>query len=156
MSHLSRARNTPADPTVREPGTAPAAEPVPLSRPRLRPPIREPAGEDDPDPDERTWAMIAHLSAFAVMVVPALGPWVVWRVRRATSAFVASQAKEALNFNLTVTLAAILCAALFWVGIGIPLGVLLFVGWFSLTIVAAFRANEGIDYRYPVTLRLVR
>jgi uncharacterized protein len=109
-----------------------------------------------PDPDERTWAMIAHLSAFAVMIVPALGPLVVWRARGSASAFVASQAKEALNFNLTVTLAGLVCLALFWFGIGVPLAVLLFLGWFSLTILAAIRANEGIDYRYPVTLRLVR
>jgi uncharacterized Tic20 family protein len=104
--------------------------------------------------------MIAHLSAFAGMVVPWLGhvggPLVVWLTRRDQSAFVERQAREALNFNLTVVLASFVCVALVLIGIGVILGAALFVIWFILTIVAAIRANEGIDYRYPLSLRLLR
>jgi uncharacterized protein len=113
-----------------------------------------------PSSDERTWAMIAHLSAFAGMVMPWLGqvggPLVIWLTRRDQSAFVERQAREALNFNLTVVLASFLCAAFFLIGIGILLWAALALIWFILTIVAAVRANEGIDYRYPVSLRLLR
>ena len=38
----------------------------------------------------------------------------------------------------------------------VPIGLLLFVAWFVLTIVAAIKANEGVAYRYPFALRLVK
>jgi uncharacterized Tic20 family protein len=113
-----------------------------------------------PSSDERTWAMIAHLSAFAGILVPGLGhvggPLVIWLTRRDQSAFVERQAREALNFNLTVVLASFVCMALVLIGIGVLLGAVLFVIWFILTIVAAIRANEGVEYRYPISLRLLR
>lgn len=114
-----------------------------------------------PSSDERTWAMVAHLSAFAGVVLPVLGhvggPLVVWWLtQREHSAFVERQAREALNFNLTVALAIMLFSALVLIGIGLPLLAALFVVWVVLTFVAALKANEGVDYRYPITLRLLR
>jgi uncharacterized Tic20 family protein len=100
--------------------------------------------------------MIAHLSAFVPIVGFLLGPLVIWITWRERSAFVASQAKEALNFNLTVSIAALVCGALVLLGIGVPLLVALFLAWLGCTLLAAIRASEGIDFRYPVSLRLVR
>ena len=40
--------------------------------------------------------------------------------------------------------------------ITIPLGILLGIAWLVLTIIAAMKANEGVAYRYPFTLRLVK
>ena len=118
------------------------------------------AGGCAPGSDECTWALIAHLSAFAGVVVPLLGqiggPLVIWLTRKDQSAFVASQAKEALNFNITVALAGFVFLMLVLLGIGILLLAVLYLAWFTLTIVAAIKAKEGIDYRYPLTLRLVR
>jgi len=110
--------------------------------------------------DERTWGMIAHVSAFAVFVFPLAGniiaPLIVWRTRRDTSTFVEMEAKEALNFNISVALGGVICGLLTFVGLGIPLGAILFFGWLVLTLVAGFRAREGVSYRYPVSLRLVK
>jgi uncharacterized protein len=100
--------------------------------------------------------MIAHLSAFLPVVGFVLGPLVIWLTWRDSSPFVASQAKEALNFNLTVGIAALVCGALVLVGIGVPLLAVLFLAWLGCTLLAAIRAGEGIDFRYPVSLRLVR
>jgi uncharacterized Tic20 family protein len=103
--------------------------------------------------------MIAHLSAFAGFVVPLgniIGPLVIWLARRDQSAFVAAQAKEALNFNISVVIGGILCAVLVFVFIGILLGVALFIAWLAMTIIAAIKASEGVDYRHPVSLRLVK
>jgi uncharacterized Tic20 family protein len=103
--------------------------------------------------------MLAHLSAFAGLVLPfgsVLGPWVIWLTRRERSAFVADQAKEALNFNISVLLGAAICIVLVLVFVGILLGVALFVYWLAMTIVAGIRSGEGIAYRYPFTLRLVK
>lgn len=113
-----------------------------------------------PTQDERTWAMIAHLSAFAVFVFPVGGniiaPLIIWLTRRDTSAFVDAEAKEALNFNITVTLGWVVCACLTVVLIGLPLGLVIFLGWLVMTIVAAVKATEGIGYRYPLSFRLVK
>jgi len=113
-----------------------------------------------PTQDERTWGMIAHLSAFAVFIFPAGGniiaPLIVWLARRDTSAFVEAEAREALNFNITVTLAWIVCGILTFALIGIPLGVVVFLGWLVMTIVAAVKTTEGLGYRYPFSLRLVK
>jgi uncharacterized protein len=109
--------------------------------------------------DERTWGMLAHLSAFSGFLVPlggVIGPLVVWLIKRDQSAFVADQGKEALNFNISVLLAAIVCGVLVLIFIGILLGVALFIFWLTMTIIAGIKASEGVRYRYPVTLRLVK
>jgi uncharacterized protein len=110
--------------------------------------------------NERTWGMLAHLSALLGVVVPVvgcvLGPLVVWLGRRDQSSFVEGQAKEALNFNISVFLAMMVCFLLALVFVGFILGAALFVAWLVMTLVAAIKASEGIPYRYPFSLRLVK
>lgn len=129
-----------------------------------------PPPSDTPSPsgmsiaDERTWALLAHLSTFTAFVTGIgilAGPLLVWLFKREGSAFVDDQGKEALNFNITVVLVSLaLCVfALITFGIGlivaVPVGFMLFLWWFVLTIIAAISANNGTRYRYPLTLRLV-
>lgn len=120
-------------------------------------PAQSPAG---PTQDERTWGMIAHLSAFSVFVFPLGGniiaPLIVWLARRDTSSYVDAEAKEALNFNISVSLGWLVCGLLTFVLVGIPLGVILFLAWLVMTIIAAIKAADGTGYRYPFSLRLVR
>jgi uncharacterized Tic20 family protein len=124
-----------------------------------------------PTQDERNWALFAHLSVligglltygWAASFGSFLGPLIVWLVKKDTMPFVADQAKEALNFGITLT---ILCVALLMLtilslGIGailtIPLFLLIGLAALILVIVAAIKANEGVAYRYPMTLRLVK
>jgi uncharacterized protein len=80
---------------------------------------------------------------------------VVWLSKREESAFVASQAREAVNFNLTVSLAAIVCSLLMLVLVGFLLGTALFIAWLVLTLIAAMKASEGEDYRYPFSLHFI-
>jgi uncharacterized Tic20 family protein len=118
-----------------------------------------PTASGVPTADERTWGMLAHLTAFAFFICPfgnIIGPLVVWLIKRDQSAFVADQGKEALNFNISVVLAGVVCGILVWIFIGILLGVALFFYWLAMTIVAGIKASEGIRYRYPFTLRLVK
>jgi uncharacterized Tic20 family protein len=112
-----------------------------------------------PTPEERNWGTLAHLSAFAGLLLPlgnVLGPLLIWLTRRDRSAFVADQAKEALNFNISVLLGAAICLALVFVFVGILLGVALFIYWLAIIIVAGIKSGEGIAYRYPFALRLVK
>ncbi|MEO6689357.1 MAG: DUF4870 domain-containing protein [Dokdonella sp.] len=115
--------------------------------------------------DERTWAMIGHLSAFSAFITGigcVAGPLLVWLIKRETLPFAADQAKEALNFNITALIAGaalwIITIGTFFIGalLTVPAGLLLCVAWIVFTIIAAIKANEGVAYRYPFTLRLVK
>jgi uncharacterized Tic20 family protein len=123
-------------------------------------PNSTPASGAAPTENERTWGMLAHLSALVGLVIPlignVLGPLGVSIARADQSAFVAAHAKEALNFNISVTLAAVVCALLMLVFIGFLLGSALFIAWLVMTLIAAIKASEGVAYRYPFSLRLVK
>ncbi len=124
-------------------------------------------------PESRMWAALAHISALCGLVVPfgcVIGPLVIWLAKRDELPFVDDQAKEALNFNISTLIYGTVIGALMAVSlvltvvlIGFPLLVMLIlaaialvVAWLVLTIVATVRANEGVVYRYPLTLRLVK
>jgi uncharacterized protein len=118
-----------------------------------------PPGPAEVTQDERTWGMLAHLTAFSGFLIPlgnVIAPLIVWLIKRDQSPFVADQGKEALNFNISVLLAGLVCGVLVWVFIGILLGVALFIFWLAMTIIAGLKASEGIRYRHPFTLRLLK
>lgn len=110
--------------------------------------------------EQRNWAVVCHLSALLGFVVwgvgIVLGPLVAWLVKRDTHPFVDDQGKEALNFQITVFLAGLVCTGLMFVLIGIPL--LVALGIFDLVciVIAAVKASEGVAYRYPISLRLIK
>jgi len=109
--------------------------------------------------DERTWAMICHLSALSVVFTGlglVLGPLIVWLIKKEDMPFVDEQGKEALNFQITMLLAYIVSAILMIVLIGFLM--LFVVGIFDLvmTIIASIKANDGEHYKYPLTLRLIK
>ncbi len=129
------------------------------------------AGDGSSDPQQRQWAMFAHLSsllggllttAWGGSIGCFLGPLVIWLVKKDTMPFVDDQAKEALNFNITVAIIflVLFLMTIFTLGIGIiitgPLFVVVGIAWLVLTIIAAIKANEGVAYRYPLTLRLIK
>lgn len=108
--------------------------------------------------EERTWAMFAHLSAFIGHFIPfghIFGPLVIWLIKKNEMPFVADQAKEALNFQITMTICFIVAGILCLVFIGVVLLPLVWLFDIVLTIMAAVKANDGVAYRYPATLRLV-
>jgi uncharacterized Tic20 family protein len=124
------------------------------------PPHDEAPASVVPSAEERQWAMFAHLSALLGLVTAGwacfLGPLVIWLVKKDTMPFVADQAKEALNFNITVMIAGAICWILVFVLIGFVLLWALAIVWIVFTIMAAVKANEGVTYRYPFALRLIK
>ncbi|CAM3257752.1 MULTISPECIES: DUF4870 domain-containing protein [Brevibacillus] len=109
--------------------------------------------------DERTWALVAHLSALVGCFIPlgnVIGPLIVWLVKREGSEFVDIHGKEALNFNLTVTIFAAIATLLMLVLIGAFLMIALFVFWVICLIMAVMKVNEGKIYRYPITFRFIK
>ena len=103
--------------------------------------------------------MFAHLSALSGVVIPfgnIIGPLVVWQVKKDTLPFAADQGKEALNFNITMLIAAFIGFQLTFILIGLVLLPLIGIAWLVFTILAGIKANEGVAYRYPYALRLIK
>lgn len=136
----------------------------PAGGPPQAPGGRGPSGAGDQSPrpagvssDSRTWGMLAHLSALVGLVIGFgfLGPLVVWLIRRDQDPYVDYHGKEALNFNISVLLYALVSGLLILVLIGVVLLAVVGIGWLVLTIVAGVRASNGEYYRYPLTIRFV-
>jgi hypothetical protein len=70
--------------------------------------------------------------------------------------FVAEQAKESLNFQITVFLLGLLFLSLALVLIGFVLLWVLGLVDLVLVIIAAVQVSGGKPYRYPFCLRLVK
>lgn len=111
------------------------------------------------DKQARLWATVCHLAALVGYIIPmghVLGPLVVWLLKRNDSPFVDDQGKEALNFQLSLTIYGMIAALLVFVLIGLPLLLALMVIQVVFVIVAAVKANEGQAYRYPMTIRFFK
>ena len=110
--------------------------------------------------DEQNWAMLCHLSALAGFLVPfgnIVGPLLVWLIKRAELPMVDRHGKEALNFQITVSIAIAVCIPLIFVLIGIPLLFIVGIGALILTVVATVKVSNGdFEYRYPFALRLLK
>jgi uncharacterized Tic20 family protein len=103
-----------------------------------------------PTQDEKTMAMLAHLLTFVSTI---LAPLIIYLVKKDESQFVATHAKESLNFQITLVIVCIILAITI-----IGLFLIWIVGILALVcvIIATIRANEGKIYRYPFTWRLIK
>ena len=139
------------------------------NNPTMTPGPAAPAGA--PGAEERQWAMFAHLSALLGGLLTSgwagnlgffIGPLVIWLLKKDTMPFVNDQAKEALNFAITVSILflAQLILTLMTLGVGalltVPLMLIIGVAALVFVVIAAIKANEGVAYRYPFSLRLVK
>ena len=108
---------------------------------------------------ERTAAMLCHLTALAGVIIPfgnLLGPLIVWLVKRDESPLVDREGKESLNFQISMSIYAIVSSLLILLLIGIPMLVIVGLVDIILTIVASVKTANGESYTYPLTIRFLR
>lgn len=109
--------------------------------------------------EERNWAMLSHLLALVGYVVIPFGniiaPLIIYFMKKDESPFVADQARESLNFQISLSIYAIISGILVVILVGILLLVVIWVAGVVLTIIASVKAANGEAYRYPLTLRLI-
>ncbi|WP_303636266.1 MULTISPECIES: DUF4870 domain-containing protein [Stenotrophomonas] len=105
--------------------------------------------------DQRTMALAAHLLGIFTGFIGAL---IIWLINKddAAKSFVTDQAKEALNFQITVTIAMVISILLMIVIIGGILAPIVGIINLVFCIIAAVKANNGEAYRYPFALRLIK
>ena len=109
--------------------------------------------------EEHQWAMFAHIGTFSSMFVPLgniIAPIVIWQMKKHESDFVVEQAKESLNFQITLMIYAVISILLCFIIIGFFLIFALVIFGLIMVIVGGIRANEGEDFCYPMTLRLIK
>ena len=110
--------------------------------------------------EARKWAMLCHLAALVGLLGNGIGflvaPLVVWLVKKEDDPLIDEQGKEAVNFQITMLIAAFVSAFLIVIVVGIILligvGILMTV----LPIIAAIKANDGEHYRYPLSIRIIK
>ncbi len=110
--------------------------------------------------DQKTYALLIHLSLLATHFVPfalVLAPLIMWQIRKGDSPFLDDHGREAVNFQLSLLLYGVGLALLSVITCGfgaigfIPLYILALVGM----ILGAVAANRGEYFRYPATMRLI-
>jgi len=143
---------------------APPEQPVPgPEQPPGKPFPENPNAPSAPQgvasPDERQMAMLAHLLGG---LLGFLGPLIIWVTKKDQSTFIEDQAKEALNFSLSVlivqliasTVGATLSCFTFGISMLLPFGVWLYA--LIVGIMASTKANEGQWYRYDMCIRFIK
>ncbi len=107
-----------------------------------------------------TTAALLHLSALVGLLGNGIGfvlaPLIFWFVKRDDDPFLDDQGKEAVNFQLTMTLAALVSVPLMIVLVGFVLIGLVALAAVVFPVVAAMRARDGEPYRYPATIRFIK
>jgi hypothetical protein len=103
--------------------------------------------------------MFCHLGGLGMYAFP-LGnviiPLVVWLIKKDEYPLVNDQGKESLNFQLSILIYTLVSLILVLAVVGIVLVLAVLVFDIVMIIIAAIKANEGVAYRYPLTIRFIR
>lgn len=110
-----------------------------------------------PDKTERTLGMVCHLlGLLACIPFNIVAPLVLWLIKKDEYPFVNDQGKEAVNFQITMAIAAIASVILSFLGVGVFVGLAIFAVDVIFVIIATIKASNGEAYRYPLCLRLIK
>jgi uncharacterized Tic20 family protein len=104
--------------------------------------------------DERMWSVFAQVGPFLLAFI---APLVIWLVLKDRSRFVDQEAKESLNFQITLVIASVAIGIISLVTFG--LGTILYLAFIAaiiFMILAAVENGKGAPYRYPVNIRFIK
>lgn len=108
---------------------------------------------EPPNSDSKGWAAAAHL--VPLVGLSFIAPLVIWLIKKDEDAFVEYHAREALNFQISLLIYAIIGVVTIIIIIGIFILVAVAIGGLVLMIIGGVKAASGDMFRYPLTLRLV-
>jgi uncharacterized protein len=117
-----------------------------------------------PPKDACTMAMLTHLLAFCGLTgIPfanILWPLVLWLVKKDSHPFIDDQGKESLNFQITAMIGVVALGVLsiipFAICLTLPLLAALGITVIVFVIIASIKTSDGVAYRYPLSLRLIK
>ena len=102
--------------------------------------------------DEKLWATLIHIGGIFFGFIPALIGYLVLKDR---GPFIREHTATALNFQITMTIAAIISGLLTILIIGFILLAVIGVLVIVFSIIAAVKANQGQPYTYPLSIKFV-
>jgi uncharacterized Tic20 family protein len=103
--------------------------------------------------EERLWSTLTHLSFFVFGLIV---PLILMLTLGTRSPYVRHHAVEALNFHITVWIAAFVSGLTILLVVGVVLLPAVLIAAAVFTVIAAVKAYQGVPYRYPLSIRLVR
>ncbi len=118
--------------------------------------------------EARKWAMFCHLSALFFYLTVPLGniaapimnvilPLIFWSLKKDEYELVNDQGKEVINFQLSMCIYLFISGGLvFLFGLGLVITSILILLNFIFTIVGAVKANDGVYFRYPFSIRFIK
>ena len=125
-----------------------------------QPPTQDSGSLTNEEKQARLWGMLCRLTALSLLISLPFGnilcPLVIWLIKRNEIPFVDEQGKESLNFQISMTIYALVAALLMLVIIGFFLLIGLAVFSTVMVIIASIKANDGVVYKYPVTIRILK
>lgn len=101
---------------------------------------------------DTTFAVLAHIGG---LFTSWIAPLVIFLIKKSDegAAFTTANAKEALNFQITLFIVYMIMMFSF---VGLFLIFIPIVFNFVVCIVAAVKASNGVSFRYPLSLRLIK
>lgn len=116
--------------------------------------------DEEQDNKAVTWATLCHVAALTLYIgVPfghIIAPLIIWLIKKNDFPLVDDQGKESLNFQISMTIYAIIAGLLMYVAIGFALLPILVIAHITLIIIAIVKTNKGEIYRYPFTIRIIK
>ncbi len=110
--------------------------------------------------DQRLWATLAHLSAFLGVAFPfvgnIVGPLILWVLKKNEMPLADRHGKAAVNFQISMTIYALVAFLLVFLVIGFILLPALLTFGVVMVIVNAIRANDGREASYPLAIQFLR
>ena len=106
-----------------------------------------------PDQDSKTMGMLAHLLGIFLGFI---GPLIIWLIKKDQSPFVDDQGKESLNFQIMLMIGYVIGTVTSALCIGFLIIPAVWIFGIIFSIIAALKAKDGVAYRYPVNLRLIK
>ena len=105
-----------------------------------------------------TFAMIIHLSALLGLFtgIGAIAPLILWLIHKDKAEFVDRHGKNAVNWLISAFIYAIVSIILMFVLIGILLLIVLVVMDIVFPIIAGIKANEGKEWKYPLSIKFFK
>ncbi len=107
-------------------------------------------------------AIICHLLPFVGFLLPhapvlnIVAPLLMWLIKKDEMPFLKDQGREVVNFQITLSIVIFLCTLTFWLILPILVALGVGIAAIVLMILGAIKASDGVAYRYPFSLHLLK
>lgn len=121
---------------------------------------QQPYGFTSGDRNEQTYAILAHASSAAGMIgVPLgflVGPLIIYLVYGKVSPFVEANARESVNFQISLMIYMAISLVLMFVLVGFLLAGAVTIFGVVEVVIASLKARDGYLYQYPLCIRFIK